>query len=101
MTAFRDALQPVLPNDAAQAALAGHLWRPDAAGPSVVAVRDGALFDVTCARPRIQPPRCAAPLASGSAASMPCWATRRSSSATADSPGCWHRSTSRRSRPPA
>ena len=40
-------LQPVLPDDAAQAALAGRVWRPDVAGPAVVAVRDGALIDVT------------------------------------------------------
>ena len=33
MTAFRDALQPVLPDDAAQAALAGRVWRPDVGGP--------------------------------------------------------------------
>ena len=40
-------LQPVLPEDAAEAALAGRVWRPDLAGPSVVAVRDGALFDIS------------------------------------------------------
>ena len=60
-------LQPVLPDDAAQAALAGRVWRPDAGGPSVVAVRDGELFDISarsppcaiCARRPIPPPHCA------------------------------------------
>ncbi len=47
MTEFRDALQPVLPDDAADAVLAGRIWRPDAGGPSVVALRDGALVDVS------------------------------------------------------
>lgn len=47
MTAFLQALRPVLPEDAASAALAGRVWRPDARGPSVVAVRDGTLVDIT------------------------------------------------------
>ncbi len=47
MTGLRDALLPVLPDDAAQAVLAGRIWRPDVRGPSVVAVRDGALVDVS------------------------------------------------------
>jgi fumarylacetoacetate (FAA) hydrolase family protein len=47
MTALRDALQPVLPDDSAQAALAGRVWRPDVGGPSVVAVRDGDLIDIS------------------------------------------------------
>ena len=33
---------PVLPEDAANAALAGRVWRPDIGGPSVAVVRDGA-----------------------------------------------------------
>ncbi|MCA3265232.1 MAG: fumarylacetoacetate hydrolase family protein [Azospirillum sp.] len=36
-----------LPEDAAHAALVGRVWRPDLGGPSVVAVRDGRLIDVT------------------------------------------------------
>jgi fumarylacetoacetate (FAA) hydrolase family protein len=36
-----------LPDDHRRAALAGRVWRPDVAGPSVVAVRDGRLVDVT------------------------------------------------------
>jgi fumarylacetoacetate (FAA) hydrolase family protein len=54
MTAFRDALQPVLPDDAADAALAGRVWRRDVGGPSVVAVRDGALVDVSAAFPTMR-----------------------------------------------
>jgi fumarylacetoacetate (FAA) hydrolase family protein len=54
MTAFRDALQPVLPDDAADAALTGRVWRPDVGGPSVVAVRDGALLDVSAAFPTMR-----------------------------------------------
>ena len=51
MAALRDALQPVLPDDAAAAVLAGRVWRPDVAGPSVVALRDGELVDVSAAFP--------------------------------------------------
>jgi fumarylacetoacetate (FAA) hydrolase family protein len=54
MTAFRDALQPVLPDDAADAVLAGRVWRPDVGGPSVVAVRNGALVDVSAAFPTMR-----------------------------------------------
>jgi fumarylacetoacetate (FAA) hydrolase family protein len=42
-----DAARPALPSDAADATLAGRVWRPDLGGPSVVAVRDGALWDVS------------------------------------------------------
>lgn len=44
---FRGALADSLPSDAAQACLAGRVWRPDVAGPSVVAVRPDGVFDVT------------------------------------------------------
>jgi fumarylacetoacetate (FAA) hydrolase family protein len=54
MTELRDALQSVLPDDAADAVLAGRVWRPDVGGPSVVAVRDGALVDVTAAFPTMR-----------------------------------------------
>ncbi len=54
MTAFRDALQPALPDDAGAAALAGRIWRPDVAGPSVVAVRNGDLFDISSAFPTMR-----------------------------------------------
>ena len=36
-----------LPADAASAALAGRVWRPDVDGPSVVALRDGVAVDVS------------------------------------------------------
>ena len=36
-----------LPDDAAMAALAGRVWRPDQGGPSVVAIRNGDCVDIT------------------------------------------------------
>jgi fumarylacetoacetate (FAA) hydrolase family protein len=54
MTAFRDALLPVLPDDSAQAALAGRVWLPDACGPSIVAVRDGELLDISATFPTVR-----------------------------------------------
>jgi fumarylacetoacetate (FAA) hydrolase family protein len=40
-------LAAILPADSARAALAGRVWRPDVDGPSVVAIRDGQVFDIT------------------------------------------------------
>lgn len=40
-----------LPADAAAAALAGRVWRPDAKGPSVVAIRGDDVIDITAAFP--------------------------------------------------
>ncbi len=54
MADLRDSLHPVLPDDAAGAALAGRVWRPDAAGPSVAAVRGGELVDITAAFPTMR-----------------------------------------------
>ncbi|HEX3402959.1 MAG TPA: fumarylacetoacetate hydrolase family protein [Acetobacteraceae bacterium] len=54
MTQLRDALRPVLPDDAVQATLAGRVWRPDVGGPSIVAVRDDALLDVSASFPTIR-----------------------------------------------
>jgi fumarylacetoacetate (FAA) hydrolase family protein len=54
MTELRDALRPALPDDAGAAALAGRVWRPDVAGPSVVALRDGALIDITTTFPTMR-----------------------------------------------
>ena len=54
MVALRDALQPVLPDDSAQAALAGRVWLPDVSGPAIVAVRDGDLLDITASFPTIR-----------------------------------------------
>lgn len=47
MPKLRDAAIPALPDDAAGATLAGRVWRPDVAGPSVVAIRDGAVWDMS------------------------------------------------------
>jgi fumarylacetoacetate (FAA) hydrolase family protein len=44
----------VLPNDAAGAALAGRVWRPEFDGPSVVAIRDGAVFDISASFPTLR-----------------------------------------------
>jgi len=54
MTAFRDALLPVLPDDSPQATLAGRVWRPDLGGPSVVAVRGGELLDISAQFPTMR-----------------------------------------------
>ena len=43
-----------LPRDAAQATLVGRVWRPELDGPSVVALRDGQLFDVTTSFPTVR-----------------------------------------------
>jgi fumarylacetoacetate (FAA) hydrolase family protein len=43
-----------LPEDAPVAALAGRAWRPDVGGPSVVAVRDGVVLDVSRAFPTMR-----------------------------------------------
>jgi fumarylacetoacetate (FAA) hydrolase family protein len=47
MHPFSTQVRAALPDDAARATLAGRVWRPDLAGPSVVAVRDGAVVDVS------------------------------------------------------
>lgn len=43
-----------LPEDFAKAALAGRVWRPDADGPSVVAVRADGVFDISVQFPTIR-----------------------------------------------
>lgn len=43
-----------LPSDAARAALAGRVWRPDVKGPAVVAIRDNQVFDITRAFPTMR-----------------------------------------------
>jgi fumarylacetoacetate (FAA) hydrolase family protein len=47
MSSFLPDVRDVLPEDAAQASLAGRIWRPDAAGPAVVAIRDGDVLDIS------------------------------------------------------
>ncbi len=47
-------LAPALPDDAATASLAGRVWHPGAAGPSVVAIRDGAAFDISATFPTMR-----------------------------------------------
>ena len=46
--------QNVLPDDAGAAALAGRVWRPDVQGPSVVAVRDGMVVDISASFPTMR-----------------------------------------------
>ena len=47
MSALLDAARSALPEDAAVAALAGRVWRPDARGPAVVAIRPEGVFDLS------------------------------------------------------
>jgi fumarylacetoacetate (FAA) hydrolase family protein len=47
-------LAATLPTDAPRAALAGRIFRPDRAGPSVVAVRDGGLVDISARFPTMR-----------------------------------------------
>jgi fumarylacetoacetate (FAA) hydrolase family protein len=54
MAKFQDAMRSPLPDDAAQAALAGRVWRPELDGPAVVAVRGGEVFDITAAFPTMR-----------------------------------------------
>jgi len=49
-----DLTRAALPNDAATATLAGRVWRPDLNGPSVVAIRDGAVFDISAIFPTMR-----------------------------------------------
>ena len=95
MAELRDALQPVLPDDAAQAALAGRVWRPDVGGPSVVAVRDGALVDVSATFPTMRdlceadaPADICAPHRRAYRQAGRCWPIRRPTGETATSRGC-------------
>src|SRR5688572_6673039 len=54
MPAFTLTPENTLPEDHAAASLAGRVWRPDAAGPSVVAIRGGEAFDITAAFPTMR-----------------------------------------------
>ena len=54
MTDFNADVRTMLPEDSAAAALAGRVWRPDRNGPSVVAIRDGAAFDISDTAPTMR-----------------------------------------------
>ena len=43
-----------LPRDVDRAVLAGRVWRPDVAGPSVVAIRAGGVFDISLSAPTMR-----------------------------------------------
>jgi fumarylacetoacetate (FAA) hydrolase family protein len=47
MNRYQTQVCAALPDDAGRASLAGRIWRPDLAGPSVVVIRDGAVLDVS------------------------------------------------------
>lgn len=47
MSRLLTAVAPALPDDGTIGALAGRVWRPDCAGPSVVAIRDDGVFDIS------------------------------------------------------
>ena len=49
MSSFAQAVLAALPDDHASATLAGRVWRPEVGGPSVVAIRNGEVFDITAA----------------------------------------------------
>jgi fumarylacetoacetate (FAA) hydrolase family protein len=54
MTSLIEQLRHAMPEDAADACLAGRIWRPDVGGPSVVAVRDGVVVDVSARFPTMR-----------------------------------------------
>jgi fumarylacetoacetate (FAA) hydrolase family protein len=54
MNSFPAHVRDVLPEDADAASLAGRIWRPDVAGPSIVAIRDGAVLDVSATFPTMR-----------------------------------------------
>ena len=54
MTTVQAAVQAALPDDHAAATLAGRIWRPDVAGPSVIAIRNAEAFDITAAYPTMR-----------------------------------------------
>src|SRR5690349_21056417 len=54
MERFRTAVCAALPEDANGATLAARIWRPDVAGPSVVAIRDGLVIDVSRSFPTLR-----------------------------------------------
>jgi fumarylacetoacetate (FAA) hydrolase family protein len=53
-TDFPPLADTTLPSDGTAGALVGRVWRPDAGGPSVVAVRQDGVYDVTSAFPTVR-----------------------------------------------
>jgi fumarylacetoacetate (FAA) hydrolase family protein len=51
---FAPTLDVTLPDDWRAGALAGRVWRPDMAGPSVVAIREEGVIDITSAFPTMR-----------------------------------------------
>jgi fumarylacetoacetate (FAA) hydrolase family protein len=54
MTSLPESLQPILPDDGTAGALAGRVWLPDVAGPAVVAVREGGVYDISATFPTMR-----------------------------------------------
>ena len=54
MTNFRLTEASTLPTDGFAGSLCGRVWRPDVAGPSVVALRSGDVFDISRAFPTMR-----------------------------------------------
>ncbi len=54
MAALRLTASTALPSDGYAGALAGRVWRPDAGGPSVAALREDGVWDVSSAFPTIR-----------------------------------------------
>jgi fumarylacetoacetate (FAA) hydrolase family protein len=52
--AFPPTARTTLPEDGATGALAGRVWRPDVDGPSVVAIRDDGVHDITATFPTVR-----------------------------------------------
>jgi fumarylacetoacetate (FAA) hydrolase family protein len=54
MSSILTRVRAALPYDAAHASLAGRVWRPDVAGPSVVAIRNGEAVDISAHFPTMR-----------------------------------------------
>jgi fumarylacetoacetate (FAA) hydrolase family protein len=54
MSALIDAIRPALPEDGTAGALAARVWRPDRAGPAVVALRADGLVDISAQFPTMR-----------------------------------------------
>lgn len=54
MVDFRAAVAAALPEDGYAGALAGRVWRPDAGGPAVVAIRAGGVEDISASFPTMR-----------------------------------------------